>query len=78
MSQMTPPMPPSPSNPLGSLLATPLEIALRKLVDERIEDAWRGRNAPDFNGTPDALLCMELIARGWVVYKPQHLEDRQR
>lgn len=63
---------PTPQDPLG--LADPLEVALRNLVDERIARAWAGRTKQDFANTPDMLLCMELIARGWVVYKPHHPE----
>ncbi len=60
----------TPQELVGSLLSTPIEDALRKLVDERINNAWRGRTASTFDNVPDAVLCMELLSRGWVVHKP--------
>ena len=62
---------PTPQDPLG---LSPLEQQLRDLVDSRIRLAWRTNSGGDFSGVPDAMLCMELIARGWVVYKPHHPE----
>lgn len=44
---------------------------LEKLIDARIDRRWIGRASDQCRGIPDAVLAMELIARGWAVFKPQ-------
>lgn len=64
---------PTPDNPLG-LDPRPehsVDSVLGKLIDERIREAWRARAHTDLDGVPDAMLCFELMSRGWVVYKPR-------
>lgn len=62
---------PTRDNPLGP---SPFEAQITELIDSRIRFAWRTSNGGDLAGVPDASMCMELIARGWVVYKPHHPE----
>jgi hypothetical protein len=47
---------------------------LSRLVDERINQRIRDRTDQRLAGIPDHVLVLELIARGWAVYKPQPAE----
>lgn len=63
---------PSAQDPLG-IAPGPidhLQIALRDMVSEEVRQILRGRTGHGFDGMADAQLAMELIARGWVCYKP--------
>lgn len=62
---------PTASDPLGTQPA-PTSIAdmMEGVIDARIANAWRGRAQPCFDGVPDAQLVMELLARGWGVFRP--------
>lgn len=65
---------PTPNDPLG-LRPTSFEDALLRTIDERVALAWRARTVQSFDNTPDAVLAMELLSRGWVVYKPKSAEE---
>ena len=43
---------------------------LEKVVDARIDYAWRGRTIADLDNLSDATLVLELTARGWAVFRP--------
>lgn len=65
---------PSATDPLGlNDPPTPqqsFDEALRKVINSEIRSILRGRVSSTCDDIPDAVLAMELIARGWVVYKP--------
>ena len=50
-------------------LAFVIEV-LEGVIDTRIAQAWRGRTQIAFSGMTDSQLALELIARGWAVFKP--------
>lgn len=70
---------PSPNDPLGiNDPPTPQEaftINLDRMIEERIHVIMRGRTTTNFNNMPDHMLCLELMARGWVCYKPRENQD---
>lgn len=49
---------------------------LRELIQGEVRFVLRGRTTAFFDDTPDAVLAMELIARGWVAYKPAERLDK--
>lgn len=64
---------PTASDPLGQRPAPvdTFQFALQNMVRHAVEDVMRGKTGERFDGTPDQVLAMELIARGWVAYKPR-------
>ena len=65
---------PTPSDPLG-LRADPGSPeysgdSLAKMIDDRIAMNWCGRTTRELDGFADSVLALELIARGWAVFKP--------
>jgi len=44
--------------------------AIEKVIDKRIDNRLMGRTDGKFNGTKDHELVLELIARGFAVFKP--------
>lgn len=43
---------------------------MERMIDARIDERWLGRTSNKFDGTPDAMLVLELVGRGWAVFKP--------
>lgn len=43
---------------------------LNDVVDRRIRAVLAGRTDAQFDGVPDTRLVLELLARGWAVYRP--------
>lgn len=63
---------PTAEDPLGQLPdPNSFDDMMAQLIDKRIDERWRGKTRPTFDGIPTYELAMELIARGWVVYKPE-------
>lgn len=62
---------PTPSDPLGQR-PDPASFAesMEAMIDARIDQRWRGFTGKQFANTPDAQLALELIARGWAVFRP--------
>lgn len=67
---------PAPGDPLG-LKPDPQSVAdmLEGVIDARINARVSGRTGDRFDGVPDTALVLELIARGWAVFRPQS-QDR--
>lgn len=65
---------PSATDPLGlNDPPTPAQAfneGLRLMINSEIRSILRGRVTHELDNMPDAILAMELIARGWVAYKP--------
>ena len=53
---------------------TPREFAgvVKDYIDERIKDAFTGRTDVMFANVSDAALMLELMARGYAVWKPKN------
>jgi hypothetical protein len=67
---------PTANDPLGQRLdPSDLGDMLNAAVDQRIAHAWRGRAVADLSGFPDGALVLELVARGWVVYRPSRFPE---
>lgn len=60
---------PSGDDPLGQHTKGFAE-QLADLVDARVDYALRGRTRERYNGVPDQELVLELLARGWSVFRP--------
>lgn len=65
-------MPPSASDPLGEN-RNPSSIlgALENVVDARIKLHLSGRSSDRFADCTDMALVVELITRGWAVFRPR-------
>lgn len=63
---------PTANDPMGQKAAPVdyLNEAVRMMLQQEIEQMLRGRTGDVFSGLPDQIIAMELIARGWVAYKP--------
>lgn len=63
---------PTANDPMGQKPAPVdyLNEAVRMMLQQEIEQTLRGRTGDVFNGLMDQHIAMELIARGWVAYKP--------
>lgn len=63
---------PTTDDPLGQRpdATETFQSALQNMVRHEVRAILRGKTGDKFDGIPDALLAMELIARGWVAYKP--------
>ena len=62
---------PSAADPLGQE-PDPTSVAemFEKVIDARIEMRLVGCTRGRFDGVPDQHLVLELIARGWAVFRP--------
>ena len=50
--------------------------SMMDMIDRRIEVVTRGRAFQEFSKVTDIRLAAELIARGWVVYKPREMREQ--
>lgn len=63
---------PSPGDPLGQRDPEDnFSRGLEKMIDDRIKFVTRPRTINRFHDVTEAELALELIARGWVVYRPR-------
>lgn len=56
--------------------ASQFESGLREMIHQEVSFVLRGRIGTQFDGFADQLIAMELIARGWIAYKPAERLDR--
>ncbi len=63
---------PTKDDPLGQKPdANDLFVAgVRDIIASEIRRQWQGRASATMEGIPNEVLAMELIARGWIAYKP--------
>lgn len=63
---------PTASDPLGQIpdATETFQSALQNMVRHEVTAILRGKTGDKFDGIPDQVIAMELIARGWVAYKP--------
>ena len=69
---------PTTSDPLGQRPDGDDTFAssMMDMIDRRIEVVTRGRAFQNFSNVADVQLATELIARGWVVYKPREMREQ--
>lgn len=64
---------PTATDPLGQR-PNPADFgdAMNIMIDARIDQRLMGRTTGQFDGVPDTKLVLELIARGWAVFRPRN------
>lgn len=67
----TPKDQPTASDPLATMgVGQMFTESMRQMVQQAVRYELRGVTSDKFDGVPEAFIAMELIARGWVAYKP--------